>query len=160
MTIAPRLQHYLDACDADYELVEHSPTRSSMENAEICHIPPERLAKAVLLDTPDDFLLAVLPSDRRVGLAYLRTELGQQPRLAEETELASVFEDCELGAVPPLGTSYGIATIVDDLLINQPDIYFEGGDHMSLIHVDGSEFARLTRSARHGKFSEPVFSEA
>jgi|KBSSwiS6_1023812.scaffolds.fasta_scaffold27259_2 Ala-tRNA(Pro) deacylase len=155
MTIAPKLRHYLDALDADYELIEHSPTRSAMQNAAICHIPPERLAKAVLLDTADDYLLAVLPSDRRVDLSELRSELGRKPRLADEDEVALIFDDCSVGAVPPLGFGYGIATIVDDSLERQPDVYFEGGDHASLLHMDQAEFARLTRPARHGQFSEP-----
>ena len=155
MTIAPRLQHYLDRLDADYELIEHVPTRSAMQNAALCHIPPDRIAKAVLLDTPDEYLLAVLPSDRRVDLADLRGELGAKPRLADEDELVTIFDDCAVGAVPPLGFGYGIATIVDDSLESQPDIYFEGGDHASLVHMDQAEFARLTRPARHGRFSEP-----
>jgi len=154
MTIAPKLRHYLDALEADYELIEHSPTRSAMQNAAVCHIPPDRIAKAVLLDTPEDYLLAVLPSDRRVGLGDLRSELGQKPRLADEDEIAAIFDDCAVGAVPPLGFSYGIATIIDESLDNQPDIYFEGGDHASLIHMDQAEFARLTRQARHGQFSD------
>jgi Ala-tRNA(Pro) deacylase len=154
MTIAPRLQHYFDALEADYELIEHSPTRSASQNAALCHIPPGKLAKAVLLDTPDDYLLAVLPSDRRIGLSDLRGELGQKPRLAHEGELALIFDDCAIGAVPPLGFGYGIATIVDASLEKQPDIYFEGGDHVSLVHMDQVEFARLTRPARHSQFSE------
>lgn len=100
MTLAPRLQHYLDTLDADYEVVEHFPTRSAMQNAALCHIPPDRIAKAVLLDTRDDYLLAVVPSDRRVDLADLRSELGAKPRLADENELATIFDDCAVGAVP------------------------------------------------------------
>lgn len=155
MTIAPKLRHYLDTLDADYELIAHPPTRSAIQNAAVCHVPPERIAKAVLLDTPDDYLLAVLPSDRRVDLFELRSELGQKPRLADEEELASVFDDCAVGAVPPLGFGYGIDTIVDDSLEGQPDIYFEGGDHASLVHMDQTEFARLIRPARRGQFSAP-----
>lgn len=155
MTLAPRLQQYLDSLDADYELIGHSPTRSAMQNAALCHIPPDRIAKAVLLDTPDDYLLAVLPSDRRVDLGDLASGLGAKPRLADEEELATVFDDCAVGAVPPLGFGYGVATIVDDSLAGQPDIYFEGGDHVSLVHMDRTEFERLTRPARHGSFSTP-----
>jgi len=154
MTIAPRLRQYLDALDADYEIMEHVPTKSAIQNALTCHIPPQRIAKAVLLDTPDDYLLAILPSDRRVELSELGNELGGRPRLADEDELACIFDDCAIGAVPPLGFGYGIATIVDDALERQPDIYFEGGDHVSLIHMGRDEFARLTRPARHGQFSE------
>lgn len=155
MTLAPRLQNYLDTLDADYELIEHSPTTSAIQNAALCHVPPDRIAKAVLLDTLDDYLLAVLPSDRRVDLADLRSQLGAKPRLADESEVAIIFEDCALGAVPPLGFGYGVTTIVDDALDGAPDIYFEGGDHVSLVHMDQAEFARLTRPARHGRFSTP-----
>lgn len=155
MTIAPKLRQYLDALETDYDLIEHSPTRSATQTAEICHIPPDQLAKAILLDTTNDYLLAVLPSDRRIGLSDLRSELGQKPRLADEEELAFIFDDCAFGAVPPLGFGYGIPVIVDASLDDQPDVYFEGGDHASLIHVHQDEFARLTRQARHGQFSEP-----
>jgi len=155
MTIAPKLRHYLDARHTVYEIVPHVPTRSALQNALACHVPPERLVKAVLLETADDYLLAVLPSDRRVELPELRSEIGSTPRLADEDELAMVFDDCAVGAVPPLGFSYGVSTIIDDSLVAQPDVYFEGGDHESLVHLDRGEFARLTDRAQHGRFSEP-----
>lgn len=154
MTIAPRLRHQLDALEVDYDLVKHAPTRSAMQNALACELPPERIAKAVLIDTPDEYLLAVVPSDRRVALAELRSEVGVRTNLADEKQVASVFDDCALGAVPPLGYGYGIATIVDDSLAEQPDVYFEGGDHVSLVHVKHDDFTRLMRFARHGRFSE------
>ena len=76
MSIAPQLRQFLDESQAAYDVIEHRPTRTAMETARSCDIPAERLAKAVLLDTADeDHLLAVLPSDRRVELAELRTEL-------------------------------------------------------------------------------------
>lgn len=153
MSIAPRLQHYLDEIRADYDLVEHQPTKSSLENATICSIPAEQVAKAVLLDTDDDYLLAVLPSDRRVELSELRSELGRKPRLASEDEIKSLFDDCDVGALPPAG--YGITAIVDDAIDQQPDVYFEAGDHASLVHMKHDEFSRVMKGARHGQFSEP-----
>lgn len=154
MSIAPQLRQFLDEAQVDYDIVEHRPTSSAMETAKSCDIPAERLAKAVLLDTADDdHLLAVIPSDRRLELSELRTELGSKPRLSNEAEVGKLFRDCELGSVPPVG--YGITTIVDDTLEQQPDVYFEAGDHKSLVHMNGTEFSRLTQNARHGRFSEP-----
>lgn len=154
MSIAPQLRQFLDEARVDYDIIEHRPTSSAMETAISCDIPAERLAKAVLLDTADDdHLLAVIPSDRRVELSELRTELGSKPRLSNEAEVGKIFRDCELGSVPPVG--YGITTIVDDTLEQQPDVYFEAGDHKSLVHMEGAEFSRLTQNARHGRFSEP-----
>ena len=158
MSIAPQLRQFLDESRAEYDIVEHRPTRSAMETAKSCDIPAERLAKAVLLDTADDdHLLAVLPSDRRVELNELRADLGRKPRLSDEAEVGKLFRDCELGSVPPVG--YGITTIVDDTLEQQPDVYFEAGDHKSLVHMEGAEFSRLTQNARHGRFSEPWADE-
>ena len=158
MTIAPQLRQYLDEANANYDIVEHKPTLSALETARSCDIPAQRLAKAVLLDTSDDdHLLAVLPSDRKVELAELRSELGSKPRLSEESEVGKLFKDCELGSVPPVG--YGVTTIVDDSLSEQPDVYFEAGDHKSLVHMDRAEFSRLTENARHGQFSEPWLTE-
>jgi Ala-tRNA(Pro) deacylase len=158
MSIAPQLRHYLDEVKADYDIIEHRPTQSALDTARSADVPADRLAKAVLLDTSDDdHLLAVLPSDRRVELSELRSELGRKPRLSSEAEVGKVFRDCEIGAVPPVG--YGVTTIVDASLEQQPDIYFEAGDHKSLIHMTRGEFTRLTREARHGQFSEPWLTE-
>ncbi|WP_294120393.1 YbaK/EbsC family protein [Sphingomonas sp.] len=153
MSIAPKLQLFLDEAKADYDVVEHKPTKSSLETAKSCHVPADRLAKSILLDTDDGPLLAVLPSDRKVELSELRSELGHKPRLVGESQLRQVFTDCDFGAVPPVG--YGVTTIIDDSLGKQPDVYFEAGDHRSLVHMDQGAFAQLTRYARHGQFSEP-----
>lgn len=157
MSIAPKLQQCLDEAKVEFDLVEHAPTKSSMETATASAVPAEKLAKAVLLDTEDGQLLALLPSDRRVELSELRSELGHKPRLASEDQIKSLFDDCDLGAIPPAG--YGVTTIVDDSLDRQPDVYFEAGDHKSLIHMDHGAFAQLTRGARHGQFSEPSLVE-
>ena len=157
MSIAPQLKQHLDAAHADYDLIEHSPTKTSLENATASSVPAEQIAKAVLLDTEDDYLLAVLPSDRKVELSELRSELGHKPRLASEDELKSLFGDCDVGAVPPVG--YGVTTIVDNALEEQPDVYFEAGDHSSLVHMNGAEFSRVMKDARHGQFSEPRLGE-
>jgi Ala-tRNA(Pro) deacylase len=154
MSIAPQLRQFLDEAQVDYDIVEHRPTSSAMETARSCDIPAERLAKAVLLETADDdHLLAVIPSDRRIELSELRAELGRKPRLSDESEVGKLFRDCELGSVPPVG--YDVTTIVDDTLDQQPDVYFEAGDHKSLVHMNATEFSRLTQNARHGRFSEP-----
>lgn len=153
MSIAPKLKQFLDEARADYDVVEHKPTKSSLETAKSCDVPADRLAKSILLDTDDGPLLAVLPSDRKVELSELRSELGHKPRLVGEAGLKSVFTDCDFGAVPPVG--YGVTTIIDDSLAKQPDVYFEAGDHKSLVHMEQGAFAQLTRDARHGQFSEP-----
>jgi Ala-tRNA(Pro) deacylase len=55
--------------------------------------------------------------------------------------------------VPPIATCYGLDAIVDDSVEEQPDVYLEGGDHATLVHLDRAEFRRLMADSRHGRFS-------
>jgi Ala-tRNA(Pro) deacylase len=153
MSIARKLNDFLAEQHADYEMIPHEPTQTAIATALTCQVPLGQVAKAVLLDTDEDYLLAVLPANRRLELAELRGDLGTRPHLAGERELTQIFDDCAFGAVPPIGTGYGVTTIVDDSLDAQSDVYFEAGDHATLVHMSGAEFARLTQQARRGHFS-------
>jgi Ala-tRNA(Pro) deacylase len=152
MTVSPTLQKYLDQ-SATYDLIPHAPTLSSTRTAEACHVPGEALAKAVVLRRDGGYMMAVLPASRHLHLSALKSQLGHHVDLASEDEIEQLFEDCERGAIPPLGECYGLDVIVDDSIDARRDIYLEGGDHATLIRMTGEQFARLTAKAWHGHFS-------
>jgi Ala-tRNA(Pro) deacylase len=152
MPIAPTLMRYLDQ-NATYDVLFHEPTVSSMRTAEASHISGDCLAKAVVLRRDGSYLLAVLPASHRLNLQELRMGLGKDVDLASETSIDGLFTDCAHGAVPAIGECYGLDMIVDEAIDEQPEIYFEGGDHTTLVHMSQAEFARLTRNARHERFS-------
>jgi len=152
MAIAPILQRHLDR-NVTYDVLTHDPTMSSTRTAQACHVSGDRLAKAIVLRHDGRYLLAVLPATHHVRLADLKTQIGDDVDLAEENEIRRLFPDCALGAVPPVGECYELDVIVDDSIQAQPDVYLEGGDHMTLVHLDQAQFARLMAEARHGRFS-------
>jgi Ala-tRNA(Pro) deacylase len=153
MTIAATVRQYLNDCGIEYEVVEHARTMSSSRTAEVGHVAGDRLAKAVVLKSEGGFTMAVLPASCHLRLGEVQDCLRRPVGLATEREVGQLFGDCELGAIPPVGKPYGMEMIVDDSLQEQPDVYFEAGDHVSLIHVSAMAFQRLTAEARHGRFS-------
>jgi len=153
MTIAQTVSGYLHSHHVSYDVITHPYSDSSRKAAETAHVPPEQLAKAVILSDRRGFLMAVVPGNRHVSLDDLWKRLGRRLSLTPETRLAPVFRDCESGAIPPLGPAYGMETIMDDSLVGQPEVYFESGDHRGLIRVDGEEFLALLREAMHGQFA-------
>jgi Ala-tRNA(Pro) deacylase len=155
MTIAPTLEKYLADQNVAYDLVPHQPTMSSLRTAEACHITGDCLAKGVVLRDGGRYWLAVLPASRQVRLDNLKADLSEDVDLASEQEIEQVFRDCDRGAIPPVGACYGVDVIVDDSIERQPEIYFEGGDHATLVHMSAAEFARLNATARHGSFTGP-----
>ena len=101
------------------------------------------------------YLLAVVPASHHVDLNAVGHLCGRPVTLADEEEIGCLFPDCEFGAVPPIGAAYGVATIVDDVLASQPEVYLEGGDHLNLVHLRGEQFVGLMRDLPHGRFSSP-----
>nr|WP_268833752.1 YbaK/EbsC family protein [Sinorhizobium terangae] len=147
------LQSYLDRKGAEYDLVEHRPTRSAMFTAHACHIAARCVAKGVVLRRRDGYLLAILPASRHVRLRKLKLALAEDLTLATKHELDQLIADCAHGAVPPIGECYELDVVIDDSVCGQPEVYFEGGDHATLVHMSQVQFARLTREALHASFS-------
>jgi Ala-tRNA(Pro) deacylase len=156
MTISATLERHLERRGIGYELVSHPATGSASETAQAAHVSGNRIAKTVVLrdgDDGDGYLLAVVPASHHLGLDTLRTWLGRSVALASEQEIGKLFPDCDLGAIPPLGDAYGLEVILDEALTGLDEVWFEGGDHRSLVKVGGAAFRDLMAGARHGRFS-------
>jgi len=153
MSIAATLQNHLLRKHITFTVVAHPETLASILTAEACHVPADSLAKGVVVRTDDRYVLAVLPASRRISRAGLKAELGENFTLASENELAQLFEDCACGAIPPIGECYGLDAVVEPSICDQPDVYFEGGDHATLVHVNRAQFAQLTGNAPHARFA-------
>jgi Ala-tRNA(Pro) deacylase len=156
MSIASGVINYLVAQHVDFDVVSHPRTVTSQETAQYSHVSGDNLAKSVVLEDDRGYLLAVLPASCRVDLGELHRLTNRNLGLATEFELGALFEDCETGAVPPLGSAYQLETIVDDSLAEQPDIYFESGDHEQLIHVSSEVFDALMSEAQVSHFSKHI----
>ncbi len=153
MSVPDTIARYLSTRGVDYDTRVHPPTQTSARTAEVAHVPGDRLAKGVLLAAGDRLIMAVVPASCSVDSDALELLLGCDLFMVDEEDLRDILRDCRFGAVPPIGDAYGIATVVDDSLFRQPDVYFEAGDHESLIHVTGVAFYLLMAGSAHGKFA-------
>lgn len=154
MTIAATVREYLEELEVIYDLIEHPASKTSIETAHRAHLPAQSLAKGVLLKDENKILsLAVVPSDRNVDLKLAGEALGHDVEIATESDVAKRFDDCEPGAVPPIGNAYALRVLLDDRLTKEDEVYLESGDHHELVHVKGDEFRRLMGGARTGPFS-------
>ena len=153
MGIAITLARYLMERDMPYDVIEHARTETASQSATASHVPPDRIAKAVVLKGEDGFMLAVLPASSHIQFGQLRKQLGADVDMANEEQIETLFLDCQPGSVPAIGAAYGLNVVVDDSLAQQPEVYFEGGDHANLVHVSGTSFRKLMTDARHGRFA-------
>ncbi len=153
MSVSTTLDDCLRSKGSQYQILHHPPTRNSIETAEMAHIPGALLAKTVVLEDEHGYVAAVLPSTYHVRLAELWAKTGRHLVLANEVELREIFKDCDVGAVHPVCTAYGLQTYLDESLIRQPEVYFEAGDHEALIHMRTDQFLDLMEKAERASFS-------
>ena len=158
MAIASKLENYLKQRAVDYQVVTHSHSEYSMETAEKAHVHGDALAKGVLVKDDDGYLLVVLPADYQIELESLQKLLRQQVEMVGEATLGEVFDDCEVGAVPPIGMAYGVKTLWDPAssLGKLDEVFFEAGDHQTLVRMTGIHFHELMAPAERGEFSHHI----
>lgn len=153
MGIALSLEQYLDDRGVPYDVTTHEHTLCSSATAHASSIPEDNLAKGVLMRRNDGYLLAIVPASCHVQIEALSNWLQQPIELATETEASMIFGDCELGSVPPVAGAYGLMAVMDDSFEGFDDIYFEGGDHRTLVHVTGQNFHSLMADVPHAHIS-------
>jgi Ala-tRNA(Pro) deacylase len=153
MKIAERISRLMGEEKVTFELIDAAVTTSTPRGE---RLPEAKLAKAVLLKHRGGYLLAVTPYRNEVDPNAVEMMTGHRCEPASADEIPSVFDDCRIEAVPPMGDVYGVPTLVHDSLMLADDVYFEAGDPQHLVHVDREGFCRLMGDARGGNICRPA----
>jgi prolyl-tRNA editing enzyme YbaK/EbsC (Cys-tRNA(Pro) deacylase) len=137
---------FLDGMGIPYELVEHAPVMSAGAEAHAAQLPPDQVAKTVVLHDGRAYVIVAIPACDRLSLGKLRGLLGatRQLRLASEAEMARDFPTLEVGAVPPFGPIVPAAEVLDSALVAQERILCPAGDHRHSVLVDPRDIVRIT----------------
>jgi Ala-tRNA(Pro) deacylase len=103
----------------------------------------------------EGYVMVVVPADSYVDVEQVRTAIGVPSlRQVEEGDLSLLFPKAELGAMPPLGTLFGLPVYLDREVANQEFIAFNAGTHRDLIHMRTADFQHLVRPVI-GDFCQP-----
>lgn len=145
---AEKVRSYLMEHGVGYETHTHPLLYTTSEVAQVEHVPGRAMAKVVMLVADDRLVMAVMPGDEKVDLEKAAKALDAgNVRLAEETEFAPSFSDCERGAEPPFGALYDVPTLVDEGLTSER-ITFNAGTHTETITMTLDDYLKLTNPMR------------
>ncbi len=137
---------FVDGLGIEYELVEHESVTSAAAEARVANLPPDQVAKTVVLLDGSTHVIAVIPASERLDLDKLRDLLGstRNLRLASETEIARDFPTVDVGAMPPFGPSIPAIEVIDSALVAKERILCPAGDHRHSVLVDPRDVLRIT----------------
>ena len=129
-----------------YTWFRHKPTYTAQEEAAVSHIRGHSWAKVVICMLDEQPVQAVLPAHYVIDLEQLRVLAGGTTmRLAREEELAVLYPDYEVGAMPPFGAIHGHRVFVERCLVGEWEMVFNAGTHTDAIRMHYGDFAELAK---------------
>ena len=144
MSIPIRLKHLLDVGGAVYEHRVHPIVFTAAETAQSMHIPDNEMAKTVIVNADGLLRMAVIPANRMVDLRHMKfITRSENIRIANEREFRNEFPGCEVGAMPPFGTIFGLPVYCDVQLEHNEFIEFNAGTHHDTFRMAFRDFRRL-----------------
>ena len=148
-----RLEEFLGARGAKYQLVRHPAAVTAQEQAAASRTSGWSVAKVVIVKERDGLAMAVLPACCVLDLNRLKGLIGHGDlRLASAEEIRSAIADCAPGAIPPFGQLFGVPSFVDRALLNQREITMPAGQLEAAIRMRAAEFRRVA-APREGDFA-------
>jgi len=137
---------YLKSNKVKFELRHHPARYTAREVAAAEHITGEEVAKVVILKADDRTVMCVLPATCVIDVEKAKKALGAgKVALATEDEMADLFPDCEVGAMPPFGAEYSLETYVDEHLAEDEEVLIPAGTHEDSVLLAWDDYQRLAR---------------
>jgi len=150
-----KLRAFLDENHVKYVIIQHSKAFTAQEVADSAHLPGKEVAKTVIVLLDGRLAMVVLPAPELINLEGLRAATdAESVVLASEKEIASLFPNCEVGAMPPFGNLWDMPVFVDRHLREDERIAFNAGSHTELIQLAYADFERLVKPTVL-EFAEP-----
>ncbi len=141
-----KLETYLRNQDVSFNKIVHHKTYTAQRTAADAHISGKEIAKTVIMKVDNQMCMVVLPGDMQVDMGLLKMSIGAKNiRLATEMEFKDLFENCEVGAMPPFGNLYDMPVYVAEALKEEVFIAFNAGTHSLLIQMKFEDFERLVQ---------------
>src|SRR5512137_1758354 len=124
-----RVESLLKQQGVSFEVLRHQPVFTSEEAAAVRGVALSSGAKALICKVDAQFVMFVIPADRKLDSKQVRQALGIRAlRFATPDELRELT-GLTPGAIPPFGSLFGLTTHCDSHLAENERINFNAGDH-------------------------------
>jgi len=144
-TVFERLCDWLRQQQVEFNVLRHEPVYTSEQAAAVRGTPLSSGAKALVMKADDQFVVLILPADRKLDSKKARDGLRVKSlRFANKEELAELT-GLQPGAVPPFGSLFGLATYCDPALADNPSINFNAGDHSISIQMSYADYVAVEK---------------
>jgi prolyl-tRNA editing enzyme YbaK/EbsC (Cys-tRNA(Pro) deacylase) len=122
------------------------PTPTVESAARAVNARPEQIIKSILFLVDDLPVLAIACGLSNIGRRAIADLYGVGKKRVKLATADRVLEisGYEVGAMPPFGHRFPLATLMDRKVLDVPEAYAGGGAENTLVHLDPHDILRVT----------------
>ena len=140
VTVFDRLSQRLGEASVAFDVLRHEPVFTSEEAAKVRGTPLASGAKALICKADDQFVMFVMPADRRLDSKLVRKNCKARSLRFATAEEVKELTGLAPGSIPPLGSLFNLPTWCDAQLSTQPRINFNAGDHAISVSISYADY--------------------
>jgi HD-like signal output (HDOD) protein len=141
MSVVKKVLRYLDSQGISYSVGKAESNQTSVYRVE-----------TALLKDAQGVVLATYPASQGIDLSAIRQITHRKLGFAEQQDITTTLTDIEFPYILPLGSVWGLQTLVEKALFSWPCIEFNlNNEHF--LHIDASNYSRLFPGRRGFKFA-------
>lgn len=151
-----KLIKFLEENKVKYEKIFHRKVYTAYDKAQTLKVPEKLVGKTLVLKFgPKNFAIMLIPSNRNLSLEKLKKVAKvKQAQFVKEAWMKKNLKGVKVGAVPPFGNLWGLATFIDKTLLSQPKIIVNGGDYNFSIELETKTLKQVIPNLVSGSFSQ------
>ncbi len=143
------LQHH----GITFEVLRHEAVYTSEQAAAVRGTPLCSGAKALICKGDEQFVMFVIPADRKLASKAVRRARGwRKLRFANRQEVLEMT-GLAPGSIPPFGSLFRLPTLCDRRLAENESINFNAGDHCVSVSMSYADYVDV-ESPELGTFAE------
>jgi Ala-tRNA(Pro) deacylase len=148
-----RLNQLLTARGISHDVLHHAPVFTSEEAAAVRGTSLASGAKALICKADEQFLMVVLPADRKLASKSVRKQAGAKSFRFASREEVTQLTGLAPGSIPPFGSLFNLPTWCDERLAEQARINFNAGNHAISISMAYADYVSV-EEPKIGTFAE------
>lgn len=139
-----RIKKRLKKENVDFEILNHKPVYTSKEAADIRDVKLKTGVKAMVFKTKEEFIMALIPADKRVNVNKLKKVNSSEIKLASPNEVLK-RTNCKVGSVPPFGFKKRLKTFMDKDILENKEVNFNIGLHTKSVKMKSGDLGNIIK---------------
>lgn len=136
---------FLQSHQIPFTQSEHTAVFTAIEATNVINVPLHTGAKALLFKAEVNFILIVIPGDKKLSSKKLKSFLKiKRLRFATPEEVEKIMH-CQIGSCYPFGNLVNVPMYVDMRITDNDYITFNPGIHTKSIKLQWKDYERIMK---------------